>query len=258
MDWRKRRQLTIFLTAALVLGFLGWYVYELNKEIPTCFDGKQNGAEEGADCGGSCISCKLLEVRDAQVIWTKLLVARPGSFDALASVKNPNIYFGTMKMDYEFELLDETGASIALRTGTTFLLPEERITLIEPDIRTNLKAQTVLFKIRGVAWGRVYEPTPRYDLGLGKRDYSVMQSTAEIKQGIVDTSVHNNSGETFSEVYVAIFLYDMEKNIIAANKTTLENLAPGEIRPIRFVWPQEILIPISGIEGEVRVNSFIR
>lgn len=258
MDWRKRRQSTIFIIFISTLALIGLFFYFRYQPVATCFDNKQNGAEEGVDCGGACISCKLLEVQDVQVIWTKLLAARPGSFDALASIKNPNIYFGTMKMDYEFELLDETGASVALRTGTTFLLPEESVTLIEPDIRTNLKARTVIFKIRGVEWGRVYEPAPRYDLGLGKRDHSVIRSTIGITQSVVDTSVYNNSGETFSKAYVAIFLYDAEKNIIATNKTTLENLMPGEIRPIRFVWPQEITTPIAGIEGEVRVNSFIR
>lgn len=258
MDWRKRRQITIFIIFIFFIALIGLFFYSRYQPIATCFDNKQNGNEEGVDCGGSCISCKLLEVHDVEVVWTKLLTARPGSFDALASIKNPNIYFGSMNVDYEFELLDETGAPVALRTGTTFLLPSERITLIEPNIRTQLKARTVLFKIRNVQWGRVYDIAPRYDLGLGKRDYSVIETTAGIRQSVVDTSIYNNSAENFSQVFVSVFLYDAEKNIIAANKTVMENVSAGEVRPIRFVWPQEITTPVAGIEGEVRVNSFIK
>lgn len=258
MDWRRRRQFTIFIIVILIAGLWGFRIFQNARPIATCFDNRQNQNEEGIDCGGSCIPCKLLEVQDVEVLWTKVLEARPGSFDALASIKNPNVYFGTLAMRYEFELLDENGASIALRQGSTFLLPLENVTLVEPDIRSTLTARQALFKIRSIEWGRVYEPAPKYDVGLGKRDYEVVTNPQGIRQSVVRTSVFNNSGERFSQVFVAIFLTDAEKNIIAANRTIVENVAPGETRPIQFVWPQEITGSISGIEGEVRVNSFIR
>lgn len=258
MSWRKRRQFTILAILVLLLGSFGWYAYEQNRSYPTCFDTKQNQNEEDVDCGGSCIPCQFLKLQNVQVAWTRVIEVRKDSFDALASIKNPNIYYGSLRMDYAFELLDENGASIATRQGHTFLLPNEKITLIEPDIRTSLKPKTSLFKLRSIEWGRVYEPAPRYDIGLGKRDYEVITNPQGVKQGTVKTSVFNATMETFSEVFASVFLFDADRNIIAANKTLIENLAPGETRPVTFYWPEEIRGIITGIEGEVRVNSFIK
>ncbi len=258
MDWRHRRQLAIFSVIVLFFAVIVYFIYAANREIPTCFDQRQNQNEEGVDCGGNCISCQLLTIRDIQTVWTKLVPVRLGSYDAAAFVKNPNLYFGTLNLQYEFELLDDKGASIALREGTTYLLPGEDAVIIEPDIRSSLDARTVNFKIRNVSWGRTYELAPHYDVGFGKRDYRVVENPQKIKQSIVETSIFNNTAEAFSRADAQVLLYDANKNVIAVNLTAIEDLQPGETRPITFQWPQEIRGTVDSIEGRVRINSFLR
>lgn len=258
MEWRVKRKITILVILGLALSFIPYSLYKKIHVEPTCFDTKRNQGEEGVDCGGPCIPCRFLTVNTIEVVWSKFLLVREGSYDGIAFIKNPNPYYGSLFVEYSFELLDDKNALIATREGNTFLLPGEQITIIEPDIRTNLKAKTVSFKVKNVSWGRVYEPTPRYDVGLTKREYEVTENAQGISQSVVKTGIFNNTNETFSRVFVSVFLYDNEKNIIGVSKTILENVTPLETRPLTFVWPGKVADTVSAIEGEVRINSFLR
>jgi hypothetical protein len=53
-EYYYRFYFSIFAGAILlVIIALAWYFWPR----PTCFDKKQNGQEEGIDCGGPCIPC---------------------------------------------------------------------------------------------------------------------------------------------------------------------------------------------------------
>ena len=55
MTWAAKRQLQYlsgFLAIILVIVLI--IIAPYLRSDPTCFDGKQNGNEEGIDCGGSC------------------------------------------------------------------------------------------------------------------------------------------------------------------------------------------------------------
>lgn len=258
MDWRQKRKFTILSVIMLVVASIGFSYYEKYKTIPTCFDNRQNGDEEGVDCGGSCIPCKYLALKDVDVYWAKYLNPRRGSYDAVAYVKNPNLYYGSLKLNYEFELYDESNALVAVRNGSTFIHPNESVTIIEPDLRTNLPVRTVNFKIMESAWILIRDQLPVYDISLVRRNYSVVANVRGVKQSVVSADIFNNTLETISRANVSILLFDKDRNIIGAGRTIVESLNPGETREISFSWPEEIRGTVDSIEGHVRVNQLSR
>ncbi len=246
----------ILIVPMTIIGFILFSFYQKYKSVSTCFDAIKNQHEDDIDCGGECISCQLLITQDLRVVWSVFTRVRDGSYDAIAYIKNPNLRYGSSRVEYEIILKDAEGISIGTREGATFIASNEQIIIIETDIRTNLIPKTAGFKIKRVIWTRDDNPPPLHDIGFIKREYSVRQSAEGIRQSMVETAIFNNTPKNFSTVFVSVFLYDKNKNIIGANKTIVENLNAGETRPLQFIWPEEIHGSVESIEGSARVNTF--
>ena len=138
--WRIRRQSIIvtiiiaFISLFIVLPY--WYTH---REIPTCFDGKQNQEEKGVDCGGSCsLQCKG-GAKDISVIWAKVFPVRPGTYDLVAYVENPNIDIGAPRLPYTGKLYDADGNLIAEKRGETYANPSESFVIFDGGILTGEK-----------------------------------------------------------------------------------------------------------------------
>lgn len=256
--WRIQRQFIIFMIPMVIIGFILFSFYQKYKGVPTCFDNKKNGQEDGVDCGGRCVSCRFFETQSIQVVWSVVMPIREGSYDVIANIKNPNLQHGSSQVDYEIKLNDAEGVSIGTWNGSTFIAPNEDVVIVETDIRTSFIPKTAEFKIKRVVWIRDINPPPSQSIGFTKRTHSVQENTEGIRQSIVETAIFNNTLENFSSVFVTMLLYDKNKNIIGAHKTIVENLNVGETRPLQFVWPEEIHSSIEDIEGSARVNTFLK
>jgi hypothetical protein len=68
LSWGARRQLMIIGTfvAIIVVIALAIIIPKLNTK-PTCSDGKQNGTEQGVDCGGACSKLCAFQTTDVVV-----------------------------------------------------------------------------------------------------------------------------------------------------------------------------------------------
>lgn len=258
MDWRQQRQLTILLFLFAIIGTFLFSVYERYKPIPTCFDNKKNQTEQDVDCGGPCIPCQFLQTKNIEIFWAKALRAREGSYDAVAFIKNPNFYYGSLAMRYQFELFDENGTIIALRSGNTFILPNESVHIIEADMRTTLTVKSVVFKVLGADLVFVRDQLPVKDIAIVKRTYEVRTNVRGGKQSVVTAELLNNTLDQFSRAFINMLLFDKDRNIIGANRTAIEDLKPGETRTLTFIWPEVISNAIESMEGRVRVNQLLQ
>ena len=262
MWWRFKRQFIALMIFFAIIGLAVFGAYKKFIPASTCFDNRKNQNEVDVDCGGpNCISCTLLKVQNIQIISKTFIEARPGSYDAVAFIQNPNYYYRSPQVEYEFELLDANQATIALRSGNTFINQDEQFRIVEPDIRTSIKAASVLFRITKVSWekhlvGAKYIDPVTPDVALTGRQYSIEKNNLGQNQSIVRTGIYNNTPRMVSRAYVSIFLLDTNKNIVGTDKKIVENLESGENRPLTFTWPQEIKTPVDSIVGEVRINSF--
>lgn len=252
ISWRARRQ----LSAILIVAVLAAVILTLNarKIIPaaSCADNKQNQRETGIDCGGPCRSCELKHPLALSVFWTKAVQVRPGSYDTVAYVRNPNKNLSSGKLEYEFTLFDSLG-EIARRIDSTFILPQESTYIIEPSIQTTREPSRVEFRVVNTDWEVLENNRP--SVIVEKRNYGVSEKNGK-KQSIIEATVFNRSPLNLREVETIFLVLDKAGNILGVNKSVVGNLYSGERRDIRLTWPDEITGEVSEIQASARVNIF--
>jgi len=251
-SWRVRRQLIVLFLAVLPLIAIGFWLVPKLLPAPTCFDGRKNQGELEVDCGGPCISCELRHPQALHIFWARATRAREGLYDAAALVENPNEEIGASKLEYEFTFFDELGL-VARQTGKTFILPGERVHLIEPSIATNRLPNRVEFRILNVQWQKTALDRPR--LVVERRDYKVLTDKGR-RQSAVEAVIINRSPFGLREAWVNFTLLDKEGNVLGLNQILVENLLSGSRKPIRAIWPEEFKGEVASIEVEPRVNTF--
>ena len=252
MSWRSKRQWIVFLVffgAVIGVGVLAGFRYWPRA---SCMDNKKNQDETGVDCGGRCIPCELKNPKQISQFWAHAVQINPNSFDAAALVQNANDALSSANFEYEFTLFDDQGV-IAQRSGHTFLYSQERVIIVEPNMHVSRPPTGVSFTPRDPHWELRREIAP--DLFIERRAYRVTEENGR-KQSVVEASILNNAPVAFREVETLFVLFDKQENIIGINKIVADNLAPGEHRAIRSLWPNVLVGDIARIEIEPRVNIF--
>ncbi len=251
LSWRARRQIAPLLLLILVLGGIGFgYGRRLLPEA-SCFDNKRNQKEIGIDCGGPCQSCEAKNPRALEIFWARAARASRDAYDAVALVENPNEELSSAAVRYEFTLLDHLGV-IGRKTGATYIYPQERRYIIEP-VSTRREPVRVEFKILGVEWRVLRPETPQ--IVVEQRTHSVEEEDGK-KQSVVEAVLLNAWALGLGEAAVDFIVFDEAGNVIGANTIAVENLAAGERRSVRSIWPEPLAGTIGKIEVYPRANLF--
>src|SRR5947209_735804 len=112
-SWSKQQQIAYFLIVFVTFVLItGYFYYYFLKPVPSCFDNKQNQGELGVDCGGTCAALCKSQTSNLLVLWSRSLQVRPGLYDAVAYVENPNSAAGLGQIGYTFTLYDAQGKEI--------------------------------------------------------------------------------------------------------------------------------------------------
>lgn len=254
-NWRMKRQLTMLLIAALIVGGIGFLIFYKFTPVATCFDSKKNQEETNVDCGGPCTPCALKNPKEISVFWARFVKFNQGSFDVAADIKNLNEFLGASKISYQFELMDKIGAVIALRQGDTFLLPGEETYVIESNLRTSREPAVVNFKITGVEW--VFGEFRRPDMIVGERNLEIFGEN-EKKDTILKTSIQNRSIFDFRIVEIGVLVLDESENLLGAQRSVEKNFLAGEKRSLELSWPGGFGDKPKIIRVEPRVNILDR
>ena len=251
-SWRSRRQLIVLLVLAVVAVSVGFLFFRKYLPTPTCFDNKKNQRELDVDCGGSCGPCELKHPKEIEVFWARAILTRPQTYDVAVEIRNPNEVLSSADLEYEFTMFDNFGL-VARRTGHTFVLPQERLHIVEANLNTTREPSRVEFKVFNANWQFKNQQPP--NVVVEKRDYIVVDNGGQ-KQSSVETSMANRSPFNFSEVIVNFVVLDEEKNLLGANKVLLEDFLSGSSREVKSLWPREFKGRVTTISVEPRVNFF--
>lgn len=245
-----RRQLAAFVVIAAVLGVGAFLFASRFLPSPTCFDNRKNQGELGVDCGGPCAPCELKNPKSLTVFWTRSARADIGVYDAVALVENPNEVLSSANLQYEFAFFDATG-QIGRRAGSTFIFPQERIYVVEPDITLSREPVRVEFKVISSDWqvSHVVLPT----LVVENRQYRV-RDTAGRKQSSVEATIANTSSFDFRRMETSLVVLDKDGNVMGANRVVNENIGAGTTIDVLSLWPSEFSGDIAAIEVRPRVN----
>lgn len=245
MEKRQQKQLLIGFILVLILGGIGYGVVDkLFLVEATCFDGIQNGKEEGLDCGTlACGSVCQEPVQPLQVSEEKLLKIGPGDYDFVAKIVNPNVSYGSSQVTYSVAL-----AGLGTRQGTTYILPGQTKYIVLTSIRTDGEASSAGLRVNSVEWEKLDIPSGEVNLINRRGDFSATDSFFE---GVV----FNDSNYDFDSVEVSVILFDSSSEIIGVNRTEIRTLLAKTERSYKVTWPSQIA-NVSRTGVQISTNLF--
>ncbi|TSC53465.1 MAG: Uncharacterized protein LiPW39_248 [Parcubacteria group bacterium LiPW_39] len=259
VDYRRRKQAIIILILLVILGLIGTGVYfKWFYQKPTCFDTKQNQNETGIDCGGPCIPCERLTIKDPEIEWVKFLELQDKVYDLAVKIDNPNPNFGLEKFKYTFEIYDETGALIKEQAGASFILPAEKKYLIEGNVAVGKKIGKVelnLEKSSKDVWKKLKKDFESPDIYIHSKQFQYLEN--QVSSARASGIIKNNSGFDFETISVAVVLFNEDKEIVGVNKTEVKTVLAGEERYFSVLWFAPFKAAVKSAEMQAETNLFL-
>lgn len=250
ISWNRRRQIRYFL---IVLAFIvsvvgGFYWY--TKPAPSCFDGKLNQNERGVDCGGVCLKVCSADIIPLQTVWIRPFEIIPGSYSVIGLFENHNRDLGVDRLSYTVRLLNDLGATIATRSGETFVNPQEKFVIFESALSTSGQKPVRAFIEfdQNQSWA-----TPKIDRPI----LAVVRK--EISNGdkpLLHAVVTNTSVYDLDSVVVPVVLSGNDSNVFTGSATLVESLPRGVTKDVYFTWPTTWPYLPAVMDFYPRVNTF--
>ncbi len=243
---RGIKRLIVILVYVLIIGGVGFLIYD-SQYGPTCFDHKQNGKEEGIDCG--TLACgfvcaptiQALEVQPGQLVKTPA-----GDYDFVAQIYNPNIEYGVVHGSYVLMLRGSGGTTT---TGQFYLLPGQTKSLVLTALKNVSDDTLPELQVKDVEWEKV-TGTVEMPLITAKDHF-----TTNDKESVFETTVVNNSDYDFDTVDVDIIVTDNTGNLLATSVTKVKTLLSQSERYIKVSWP--FALPVDArVSAEASTNMF--
>mgnify|MGYP001773365056 CR=1 FL=1 len=240
MGWRfKKRFFYLSLLFLIILIFLSPKIYRFILN-PSCYNGRQDFNEEGIDCGGPCIPCKVKELKDLIAERPIILIYPDNTMDLVGIIKNPNEKYGLKEFEYEFILRGPYKEEYKVN-GKSFILPLENKYIIEQNKNVpNFQIVDSELKI-------YFDKNNWQEIDFKSSKVSLLNYN--IDQGIFEGEVINENYIDYPRVTLNFIAKDREGNIIGVFKTVIYNLKSGEKRTIRITnlpqfldKPEEIIL----------------
>lgn len=231
ISWIAKRKLTyagVFLLIVLSpIAFTIWSKWPR----PSCTDGKQNQDEQGIDCSGVCpIPCVAKPV-GLVVYWTKPFKIAEGKYDVSAFLENKNPDYLAENIEYNFKIFDSKGVLLANRRGSTFVNPQEKFLIFEPNIDVGKKEPARAF----------LDISEKVDWKFSDKEKAVVSilDKSFINEPFpkFTVKIQNKSSAEIQNLYASGILFDKDNNAFAASIAKVESMTNDEITEINFTWP---------------------
>lgn len=257
MEKRTQKKIAIGASFALIfLAFLSAVYFIFFYQSPTCSDGIQNGKEGGIDCGGKCANiCE--EVVTGQNFEIEEVAIMPGGsdrYDVLGKIYNPNDTEGASSFRYTIELRNASGEVIATKSNKSFVLPQEKKTLIEIGIESAQVPSEAVLRIDEINWERFSGYQERPNINIYQKRYN--QISGGVGFGEALGLVSNESLYDFRSIIVKVVLRSREGVPLAVNMTEMRTINAGEERDFRLLWPEPFPGTVEIVEMEVDADYY--
>lgn len=245
-----RKKIVFFLPfAAVALAIVGFFAYRIIPG-PTCFDEKQNQGEEGVDCGGSCAACLPAKPDDLVILWSRFFEVRPGVYDASAFIENPNIIVGASSAPYVFELFDVNGERIVRKSGTAYVLPNERLLIFEGSIATGIRVpKRLAFRFDRFEWRHVEEQSLPLLVARTSREFTQERPRLVIQ-------IANSSRADIRDVDVAAIVTDEVGNALGVGTSRVAVVPDSGSSEAVFTWPRPFGSSVADVQIFIRKNPW--
>jgi hypothetical protein len=255
LSWRAKRQLGYFsvLAAAALIFVYHYFISPALNVGPSCFDGRQNGDEQGIDCGGSCSKLCSFQSNNILVKWARVLPVTSSIYNAVAYVENQNSGSAVREISYEFLVYDEAGIFITSRSGSTFIGPAGRFAVFEPAISVgNRVPAKTLFKFTEVpVWEKIDKRWETFPIAVLNKNISNPASSPKLTADIANNSIYG-----LDNVGIISILYDADGIALAASRTVLDKLPGNSKSAVSFTWPAPFKGAVSSTDIFPDINPF--
>lgn len=255
LSWRAKRQLGyLSILAGVVLIFIfHYFISPAISVAPTCFDGSQNGDEQGIDCGGSCAKICSFQANNLLLRWARVFPVTSSIYNAMAYVDNQNPGSAIRKISYEFRVYDDKGIFIISRTGESFIGPVGRFVIFEPslDVGNRVPAKTLFKFTEAPAWEKIDRRFETFPVSIRDKNLSGADLAPKLTAEVANDSIYD-----LSNVPVVAIVYDKDGNALAASRTFLDKLPKNSAEPVYFTWPKPFSGQVSSTDIFPEINPF--
>ncbi len=239
--WASRRKFMYrgsITTIILVIVFTVFF--SLYYKAPTCSDGKQNGREQGVDCGGSCVRLCQSAFLPARIGWGggKFEKVADGLYNVASYIVNPNTNGAAINVPYKFSLFDNQGVLITERQGTVMLPAHRNALAFEPTLDTGKRvpAKATFEFLAAPQWFKSHDALD--SLAILDKKYNEYENGDDENTSSLEVTLENKSLFPYKNIGVAVVLYDADANAIGFSRTRVDVVNPGGGREIApFTWP---------------------
>lgn len=248
---RSIKRLFIIFIYLIIFGSIGSLIYFTFIYNPTCTDGEKNQKEEKVDCGGPCSPCiNEITAEKIKIDEKYFVYGSSNRFDVMAKITNPNDKYGAAKFNYEFKLLDQSGAVLARESGVNFILPKENKYIVNLNLYSSVNPYTVDFSISDVVWEELLEyEEPK--LNIYSKDYN-----QESDKNTVFGLLRNESYFDFNFIEIDIILRGRDGKPVALGKNEMRTIKSQEERDFKMIWPYRFGADVEGVEIEAEADVF--
>lgn len=226
----------------VIISFIGYGFYNLLQAPPSCSDNLKNGLETGIDCGGDCLPCEILALRDLKVLSAQAIPVGSNQTTLVIQLENSNSAFGAT--DFNFSVLaSEDGSSREIYSDQSFIYPGEIKYLVVPALNFS-PPDSISVKITNTRWSA---------LDIFSRVVIQPREIESTTSGsLINVSGIASSNESIllPDVLVNALFYDSTDQLIGASRTIINDLKSFEERSFSVTHP---IIPFD----ESRTRIFI-
>ena len=229
----KRKFVYAILAIIIVAAAVGLPAWKILYVPPSCTDARQNGDEQGIDCGGSCTKvCQNAFLPLPSPSWVRFKQIVSNSYNAAAYIVNPNPKAGAKSIPYTFDMLDANGLSLSHISGSFDIAPgRNTVVFAGPFIlKTQAPVRTIFTIDRDPVWYVGNDPLP--SLTVADKDYSEATTSSSL------TVTLNNTGALpIPALNVYAILNDEDGNVVDFSRTLVDGIQPGGTAAAPFTWP---------------------
>ena len=222
MDGRLSKQLIIGLVFVLILSGIGYGIYYSLAPKVSCTDGIQNGKEEGVDCGTlACGKACEPAILPINIISSQFFQVGQGDYDFVARVSNPNVSYGSSRVEY----------SLGLNSGSFYILPGQTKWLVLTALKVS-EVGGIKLVVNNAQWEKLDMPNNTVNLVLRSKDYHSIPKGTELA-----AVLYNDSNFDFDKIDVAVILFDDTGSVVGVNKTDIRTFVSKSERGFNVFWP---------------------
>lgn len=254
---RKNKQYGIITTYFIIFSLFIYWIYAAFLKAPeTCFDKEQNQNETAIDCGGVCGACAVaLPAEPLQVMEKSIVYGGPSVNDVLVKIHNPNDTYGASSFTYTTTLKDASGAVLATKKNTSFILPKETKYLVQVGLATTATPASAEIQVSDIEWQSFVGFRESPNITIGHKQYGPVPSGVGFGQ-VVGTLV-NQSNFDFQVITVKVILRDAAGKPLAVNSTEMRTIIADERRDVGpLIFPSYFPGDVASIDMEPEADTY--